>query len=853
MLDILKDYALKNIWCSPDQDFPWIIKPARLTTALGARDYYKGRWNNVRLPTQNEIYHVFQIGRINPKLIGISERLKRWVPLSAIIGVDDICVDFYFINGKLLPKFNTYLLLTRNNNMLVAIKADIHYPELANSDIYCRYYNNAYYESGRALPDDRTATNGLTVRNQEDTLLIQREIANMKAVGRDVLQYVNGMLVHEISPLNALPTDHIEWMEDSSIYKVLDFPVKDLKTFTSKVNMRSKFLLHHPDHDTDTIDFVDDIDIYLIRKADDGRFKGVFFNRHKRSHVTMVTHRDYAISVDSLQGYVDGELFSSLSDITIRMFIRKAGFKRPLITENNRINELYRLEPPNIELRLLGINSSIDFWRADNLEASAYTRLMGKDWGKVTHTEVIDAIGYNGICSLVNSNGKALIVLGETRYIDVPIIFRGGYTAFEYDASGVLLGYHYKTGDVYYATDPTATSVEFVMGEGSTKLDAVYGDYEVELDPELNHRMYLCDVVGDSIKNNWTDVTNTYHYEIEGNKVTWSTEPLTDYPLVISDGKFYLSEFDLVESSGVLSFRVNQDAVQFGEERNIALDIPPRDLSLFMNGRYLIRGLDYIVKWPRVYITNRTHLREGSQRIILRGIGLPADDMAISDKMEFGWVQHGYLSDNNSYDVREGISYAAFVGGEFRRKDELSFYEDNIGVDNSTPTMATPYVLHEYFAPFKALPFKDTYALQDEARKRDKIISTALNDMRVQTEIETPNYITGKYPIVSTFISKVIYLLENRVIDGDFMRRQFSEETVMEQLHEYEYLLDFDPAHLGLASEHVEIWPHGRSTQPTLDFYQYLFLRKAVEVYFDGAIEINSFINTVLPESEASA
>ena len=70
MYDYLVNHALKNVWCTPDQDRQLILQPAKITVTNGVWNNVSLLWNVIKLPLQGVRFHVYQVGQLYPELAG---------------------------------------------------------------------------------------------------------------------------------------------------------------------------------------------------------------------------------------------------------------------------------------------------------------------------------------------------------------------------------------------------------------------------------------------------------------------------------------------------------------------------------------------------------------------------------------------------------------------------------------------------------------------------------------------------------------------------------------------------------------------------------------------------------------
>jgi hypothetical protein len=181
--------------------------------------------------------------------------------------------------------------------------------------------------------------------------------------------YVNGLLTEKAQLGDLKINDQVEWVFDPSIKHVVEWRLSELHQFHSDLDKRYKYLLHYPGANTRMIDFQDDIDVHVIYKPQVGFIRGVYYNRLNEINHRMVTHRDYAILTDMVD-ILKEELGRQLGIVTpdaerifVRIYIRDGYSRRPLIYDNNRIFELYKMNDQD-RYRAMRRRLNVKFWRS---------------------------------------------------------------------------------------------------------------------------------------------------------------------------------------------------------------------------------------------------------------------------------------------------------------------------------------------------------------------------------------------------------------------------------------------------------------------------------------------------------
>lgn len=170
MLDYLVKHAVDNVWCSPEQDRQTIVRPKRLSPRLGSLGLQTVMWERVKLPTDGDYYHVFQIGHVHPILLGLEGVGNDWMRLDTIINTSTLMAEVYFVDGVVLPRTETWVRYDRHKNLIVAIEDTRIFRRLRDDGVYCRVYSNAFFESQRAnASTEGTFVEGVTVSSESDT------------------------------------------------------------------------------------------------------------------------------------------------------------------------------------------------------------------------------------------------------------------------------------------------------------------------------------------------------------------------------------------------------------------------------------------------------------------------------------------------------------------------------------------------------------------------------------------------------------------------------------------------------------------------------------------------------------
>lgn len=865
MYQYLKDHAVKNVWCNPDQDNQLIIAAQRITKALGVFNQFTLMNRKIKLPVSAKRFHVFQVGQIHPKMVGLlgttpDWKSEAWVKFSDAINIAKVFVNIYTAKGAILPAFKAYYMFSNERDLIFAIELDRNIPLNYDTEkVYVRLYSNAYFQSVRGdSTENYLHCKGLNVSNVEEILALQTEYLAYQSKPGHVYAHCNGYLINAIGPLTVKIGDTVEYVYDSSVKRVVTFTVKDVSTFTSILDSKFKYLLHHLNGSDDTIDYQDDIDIHIVHRDSQGKEKGFYFHRNAVDSHRMVTHRDYSIAVEYFH-YIATALSDSLGgapldlqELKLQVKIRNSGYHRPLIHDNNRIFELYKLPDAQILQAMVGLNANVAVWKAENLENSAYTRMMREGYQGITIEHIQEGYGYNSLSKLLGDTPAKTTLRSGRQSADLPFGLYESSTVYEYDASGRLLEYHYHpVGTDYEAVNGNARLVEAISGQGTYRPDVKFGTDNIDLPTLHNYRVYMCYYVNGLPNNVWRDITKTDLYQVVNNKLVWSGFEYGQFLMVRTDKTFLAYELDLLPVNGNLFFTLAEEEDRgSGQYLPTTLPVPLGELDILLNGNSLIRNLDYFVKFPMVHIVNKTHLLQpfdtAAQKVHIRFTGFADATLAMDAIEEFGFVEHGFLSNNKKHDIRDDKVLRITLNGAIKHRDDLLFSEQHSGISVVNTVNGHPYQIKDIVVPLKGLVQENTYSMRAKSMVIDTAVSNYMTLKLPQPARNAVSSIYQRYAIVSPFFSGLIHALLVGYINIGTISRTLSDIEVLDICRPYEELLEFDPIseHNRLDSRYVVVHLHRYNMPVDVKIAQYKFLTRAVKLYGNGLVELSSLTFT---------
>lgn len=849
--EYLLKHAYKNVWCTPEQDRQANLQLPRITPINGVWLNFNYQWRNFKMPlsTPGVRFHLYQIGQQFPELLGLLNQQSGWISAKEVMEANELMLDVYNAKGIIVPKSLCWYIISGDKNIILAVAKPSESPaklldvDLEEEPLFMRLYSNAYYH----IANVNAGGQGILVHSEKprdvsELNSFQTKIAQLPTTGGKFL-YINGMRVNQIDLVSAKVGDYLEVVYDASIKREVYFKVRDLDEFESVLDNLHKFLLHYPGV-SNVIDYQDDIDVYVGAVVDNNRWRGVYLHKNDSRTLRNLTHRDYSIPVIRVNGAKAANAFLADKQVEVRLTIRHSGYNRPLVFENNRIFELYKLPSDKIQKAMVGVDATVSVWNASALENSDYVKIMRQKQGAITKEMVQSAYGYNAISTLLGNTPKRVIPFSNQKLVVVPEGLRGCCTIYEYDAAGKLVYFTQHTVDATYSCqNPNTAFVECIYGLGGTSLDFVDNTTTGVLDPLQNYRFYTRDLSNAK----WIDRTNDAYYLVTNNQYKWVVGG-SIYNRVASNKKHLAYSFEMAPLAGVFEF----DLLREVGGQYLKLDMALGELDLFFNGYSLIEGLDYIVKDARVVIIAKKYYNDSlaKQVITVRYTGFCNKDLTRNKPSDAGFVYHGALSANNRFDVRDDKVLRIVCGGVVKLRDQLSFAEDGVTPVLENVLNGAPYAIRDIVVPMNnylisnATGEDKTYALRAASEVIDAEISDYLTVNLPQAPATLPNVIAGRYPLYSPFLSRILAdLLSGALADQKFFE-QFNDTWLKERLASYTYLLDFDLTAKvdGLDRAYCVVHPHPYPNYVTVNAYQWRIVQRAMLIFTTGA-ELSSTIN----------
>ena len=881
----LEDYVFKKVWCEPIQDRQHVFKMHRTSKKDGNRGSVEVSSVGFSQPLprltdriKQPRFHLFTVGRIDLLQIGLESLEKNiWINLPSAMEQCKTVLEVSLANGTLVPARLCYLKVGLLGAISIAVeidRTDYGTYRLHTGDLFLRSYHNSYLMSGEYFNETDSSTTtpvrylSKYIGGQSDYFLTLSQIGqNQLELGNAFeLYYADGFLIKP--PQGWLESSYLGKtlgvLFDTTIDRIEFHRIQTLTTFDSDLDeSRRKYLLVSDSDLATYIEFCDDLDIYVVNGPSPSQYKGVQLNRFYKRSVRQVTHNSWSIDADQIDALISQHDFlSNQFNNHLMVVVRKASIKRGLPYQYNNVNELYKMIRSDRLLALNGVNSSMPEWNCRELENSAYCQLMRAFRQDIDKELIADALGYHVVTSVMEP--VLLPVLTEGNPTELPDVYQqttpnglGVRSVFVYGPDRTLAGYYTDNSTSSIESIPNTFTDPLLMEVFHARInevnDGVMYNQNVT-DTEMGYwgfRVYVCPIVSGIPNGEWTDVTEQtpLYYSLSNGQITWNWGLLNAnglYPAYRRNGHIHVYRWPVPASlatySGKLEITVTAQSLVGGVLNVGPSLLPPGKVDVFMDGLILIHGLDYQMQWPKIYISKRPLGSVTDTEIVVRSYGVSGgDEVAPYIHSDYGWVKDGFLSFNDRYNVRDAKSLKINVGGRLFLKSEVSFAE---GVLDLPVTDGFPYFCDIYRTPVEPYLPKDTVDYLQKSTDVDFRTEDYLSLKIEQPELNLPTVYLDRYRLFSPFLNYIIHgMLYHGMFPDSQLNFRYGNVEVESWIATFKYLLDYDPAFLGVDDNYVVIYPHQYTYPVELSSLQFGFLSYLIRNYLSNRVQLSQSVN----------
>ena len=886
----LYKHALENVCNVPDRGFQKITKPARVSPNGGYIRVARVGWLSVKLPSTNTNWHIYQFGNMHPKMLNLPEVTEGWKLLSEACYEARCDVQIYNLAGITFPRISTYYTRLSDNNLIFAVEINNKFStKMDTEDLFFRFYANPYH-FGIESTGDGMAVLGAKMLNTQDILLKQVELEFLGSISTTrpeaVCAFVNGKHTNFINIINTKVGDTVEIVQDKSMYRIMEYPLNNIKTFVSERDLKHKWLLdsqglwgylNNVSDLTTTVDFNANVDLYV---RDNATGFSRYVNKNAVDTLRSVTFRDFSVTTDYVTSLLD--YFKSPTDgtinydnLTLICKVRVDGMSPPLFHDINKSDYMTHLSAQQVEGALLGSDSSNLHWRAAHLENSAIIRLMETRIENITPDLVYQAYGYSAsnkvLADAVIPTQEIEGDISQRTYATTPLMERFRSTTYMYSAEGKLVGYQVNEPIISNAlyVPGNVMTVEIIKGRPSnglayseffdTQRKTVTPEFSLEITPGYDWRGFAKYPSGWVRMGSAPTTGKAAFVQKTGDLVELkylgdpqlipAIEKPTDYVLLSDEGHLFY-EVSLRPNDGILAHTlelaylktINSNSVASSE----AMPIPMANLDIWLNDHPLAKDIDYRLKGNTILILSKKFLRprEEFQKLSIRAFGFCTDALQWRTQSQSGFVFNGTISKDGLFGLRKHKSIRlAHNGTLVPLKDAMNA---ETSPSSGLLTNGLPYEIKEPMNNLRGFaPSLDTdgYLLSEQEQLIDAEVSTYLTD-KVDEPSLPLSVFQDKYGLYSPFLGKVLYALQNNNISSANIQGNYDDNKVRALIQPYLWLYEYDPCNAVHDTNMVycEIIPHWFDTAVPVTQEQYRFLTNVVRLFGNNRVILSGHL-----------
>lgn len=564
---------------------------------------------------------------------------ETWVSLETLCNDHNILMDVYSHKGKVCHKGFTFVHINKyKTRMLIAIQKNMCKKFIDVTDMDEVYFT--VYTDSDVANDCHVTSYYVPITDMSGTYrtMLQQTMDALRPKYQKIIMYVNGIESTDFA-LGLKMGDYLDVIVDDNIAFSFDIDLTDTTkdfAFYSDMDETYKQIIHipkslNPDNKVITHNTCD---IWVRKKVPSVRnVEGVYMHRAAKRGVTSITHNDFGIPLYILDAFRD---HLNTQDITLHVVCRIHDKDNVLVRDASFIDLLYTQDDTTICTTLKGnLNfTGLDFWKANQLEQSTYVKMFFDlaDLYSVGIDYYVKALGYYHTMVLLASRiATKTISMASTpefyqnkvmayekpalykQYKTLPIVYRNSlklkYSQYDYLDSGDTITISIKD-DVNFNSGDTFSTVLYLDDDRSIYKVVPTSENTTILLPYKKFKLYevLVDAYRifkgvDQFSNvSYKDVTDVYGlyalHTTADNKLQLSYGPDMQNKtyVIVNDRCSYIFNQDITNT--VLAGENIVIPIQM-QTTNLANEYIPilnfSNISVYLNGRYLIQGLDFIV------------------------------------------------------------------------------------------------------------------------------------------------------------------------------------------------------------------------------------------------------------------
>lgn len=836
--EIINQYLFDKVWNEPVSEYRINVHPSLITKYSKVGTFHVAD-ANVYLPSTNEPYFVWYMKSTDINL-GLKLDTAVWYDTATVCNEFRTLVHTYTSTGGMLPKCSVFLRFNKSrSNVYIAIKKEALYKigkTIPLDSLYLTFYYDSDVENSVSVYS--TKINNITERYVKQPIIdkLLRTARNNDCItefknGIDITDPFNSPLLEVGNYYDFIVDNNVEFAFDINLTDQNESPV-----FLSDMDNVWKQLIHipkfkNPNNEVITHNTCD----FYIRRQDNNT--GRYLHRATNGRtVTQVTHNDMAIPLFIVDAYRD---YLQTQNVYIRCVVRKHDKDNRLIRDASYIDLLYNEIHSDADIIKFLSNentTNITWWKASELEKSAYVKMMFDTPNGVNINNVttyVDALGYysvvNLLCKRIVDTTISDGFTGLMRF-NLPVIYSGNKVIPVVYNDGRMLGFEnytyscntdenyceIKVNDNIYLPKGTKISVEFFVDDNSLIYSCVPGEngvYTFDI-PYSDFSVYQKITSDTSIKGVSTSSKDTYRLIYPstnvfvtnktdtGSKLTFNSA-VTDTEFIIQNNKCcYFKTYNLkdwTDDGKNIAIPLENDI--FGTDRNGPI-LNATNISVFLNHNYLVNGIDYFINtvtdgqytsFSELVVQTMDNFNEGEDDILTILI-----NVAHVEEISNGFSINDKLSDETPANLLFNNISSVHVNGRLERDVEYH------GVYTSIPSDKYPegsIFEIQTSVPAIVLDFVKTYAKNTDLTRLEILNEYFHKEVNIAPDILE---LEGKHRIYSVFMNAFI----TAVNAGDVaVVIEPSVSKAKDIIKPFLYLRDMDLAFKNINKNFIDLYP----------------------------------------------
>ena len=854
LFEVVKRKIFDDIFNYTDITLKNNVRMAILNNGRPVRGLIYTNVITVILPEPTSSYYLFMCSNVPISNLLVSA--TGWTRLEDVLNEHGVNVDFITSDNKMIPKYMVFGRVGHGGDTLIAVDARAYAKLNAQTETYL-VINIDTNDVGQ-----RTVISHIPGYHENISNLLS---ATNQHPADQRIGFINGYAYrNDIFNTSGSPTsDYYELYIDENVKFtfVVDMAIRN--TYLCSDESLYKDIVIIPNNLTNGEVFTSDTVSIIVRTYDG---KGVYLPFLAPNSVSQLTHTSFSVS-----SYLIDAAFDKLGVTKGELYVIVGDYSKNNVNVMNgdSTEQLYHLGDTTIMSAFLNkLDPKVPYWAADRMERSAYAKYLidmteQDNYSSDLIGKQIECLGYYSFINTLCKHNGEFDNLGNSvtsLTIQVPIFWK------DTDVTPILYldGNKIYTNRFTYTRVGTELSINF---ETPLPINFPYSviTYELMVSPVARTRVCVPGIGLQVISVPKYDNSATHIFRKTSGVVTGITT--SQYPayeeLPVDNTQFYSvmnheseyvisfnnasygNEF-LITTNLITAVNIYQNldigdgrtlvfmpSVPVVDSTDVASVFVSGDYDVYLNGRFLVIGLDYNVN----EITNDAGTLTGGYMITIQNLKFLRDTGPnyvgiyktgrITLSSDSGYIVDGIIPRNpNNEAWIEGVS-RLFINGKRVPFGCVTHNDTHYEVD--AKYRGNGYIYH--FSNAVSRDFYNAYAAYMDSRY-------------FNGRLDISNYFTHGYhytypdPIIisngnklySSYLNEII----RRIVAGGIFVNDIADDVdIIEQLASYESLKKFDVMfddNNKIDRRFIDMYPGYLATTSITDLNHYMYIQRLVRI-----------------------